>query len=102
MAYYRNIYVPVSVRKSDEVRVSLATITTQHVRFSERYRDAQQNLNHLSWLLRYSALFHPVKTSLRRSTVWRHFGVFGAQTVFWLPNMPVSLTAWLKGRVSTQ
>jgi hypothetical protein len=28
-----------------------------------------------------------------RSTVWRHLGVVGLQTVFWLPNRPIYWTA---------
>jgi hypothetical protein len=31
--------------------------------------------------------------SFNRSTVVRHFGVVGLQTVFWFPNNPISLTA---------
>lgn len=38
---------------------------------------------------------HPASghRSFSRSTVVRHFGVVGLQTVFWLPNSPISLTA---------
>lgn len=31
--------------------------------------------------------------TFKRSTVCRHFGVFGTQTEIWLPNMPTSCTA---------
>ena len=46
-----------------------------------------------AWRIASGASANPGKSSLSRSTVCRHFGVFGAQTVFWLPNIPVSLTA---------
>lgn len=36
------------------------------------------------------APFHDGNSVFSRSTVWRHLGVFGAQTLFWLPNMPTS------------
>ena len=32
--------------------------------------------------------FHEGNSAFSRSTVWRHLAVFGAQTLFWLPNMP--------------
>lgn len=47
------------------------------------------------------APFQDGNSVFSRSTVWRHLGVFGAQTLFWLPNMPTSWIAASSPTVAT-